>query len=86
MSVIAQEKIEKASQHAKDKLVALGIEDQLIAEIEWCLGSYAADHNPEGLVEKTGAALDALKEYKKSHPRKVAKKLIDELEKAVSSN
>ncbi len=80
------EKIVKVSEEVKDKLSSLGIESQLVAEIEWCLGSYAADNNPEGLFEKAEVALNSLNEFKKSNPRKVSKKLIDDLTKAVKSN
>lgn len=79
---VSVEKIEKACTEAKDKLTALNIEEQLVSEIEWCLGSYANDGNPEGLVQKGKEALEALKKYKESNPRKVSKKLIDDLSKA----
>ena len=86
MSVVKKEKIEQACEQAKDKLVTLGIEETLVSEINWCLGSYSYDGNPVGLYEKAESALDVLKLYKKSHPRKVAKKLIEDLEKVISSN
>jgi len=76
------EKIEKACIDAKDKLVQLNIEEQLVSELEWCLGSYANDKNPEGLIQKGQEALEALKAFKADNPRKVAKKLIDDLSKA----
>lgn len=79
----SKEKIVKAAQEAKDKLNSLGIEEQLVSEIEWCLGSYAHDQNPDGLYMKTKEALEVLKEFKKSNSRKVSKKLIDDLTKAV---
>ncbi len=78
------EKIEKACVDAKDKLTQLNIEEALVSEIEWCLGSYAADGNPEGLALKGGEALEALKKFKESNPRKVSKKLIDDLSKALA--
>jgi hypothetical protein len=78
----SQEKIVKACQDAKDKLTALGIQEELVSELEWCLGSYAADNNPDGLYIKGKEALAALEKFKKSNPRKVSKKLIDDLSKA----
>lgn len=81
---MAAEKIEKALVEAKDKLASLGIAEQLVSEIEWCLGSYAFDSNPAGLYEKGSEAILALEEYKKDNPRKVSKKLLDDLVKAVS--
>lgn len=78
-----EEKIVKAAQDAKDKLISLGIEEQLVSELEWCLGSYAHDQNPDGLYMKTQEALDVFTEYKKSNPRKISKKLVDDLSKAL---
>ncbi len=80
--VVSVAKIEKACVEAKDKLNQLNIEEQLVSEIEWCLGSYANDGNPDGLIQKGGEALTALKKFKESNPRKVSKKLIDDLGKA----
>ncbi len=77
--------MEKVLIEAKDKLTQLGIEEQLVSEIEWCLGSYAHDQNPEGLFVKGAEAKAALESFKKGHPRKVSKKLIEDLNKAVST-
>lgn len=79
---MAVEKIKKALEAAKDKLSALGIEEQLVSEIEWCLGSYAHDGNPEGLFTKGAEAAKALSAFKKKNDKKVSKKLITDLEKA----
>lgn len=79
---VSVEKIEKACVDAKDKLTQLNIEEQLVGELEWCLGSYANDGNPEGLVLKGKEALSALENFKKDNPRKVSKKLIEDLGKA----
>ncbi len=79
---VSVEKIEQACVDAKDKLTKLNIEEQLVGELEWCLGSYANDGNPSGLVLKGKEALTALENFKKDNPRKVAKKFIDDLEKA----
>ena len=53
-------------------------------KIEWCLGSYNYDKNPEGLKEYGQKAADVLKEARQEKPRQVSQKLIDDLEKAVS--
>lgn len=79
------EKVVNALTEAKDKLSLLGIEEALVSEIEWCLGSYAHDGNPDGLFKKAVEAQKALEKFKKSNPRKVSKKLIDDLTKAVKS-
>ncbi len=82
---MAAEKIVEALTGAKDKLTTLGIEEQLVSEIEWCLGSFAHDSNPEGLYEKATEAASALEAFKKENPRKVSKKLIDDLTKAAKA-
>lgn len=79
----SEEKIEKACIDVKDKLTQLNIEEKLVAELEWCLGSYSNDKNPTGLIGKGGEALQALKKFKESNPRKVSKKLIDDLTKVL---
>ena len=78
---VSVEKIEKACVDTKDKLTQLNIEEQLVGELEWCLGSYANDGNPEGLVLKGKEALAALESFKKDNQRKVSKKLIEDLGK-----
>lgn len=82
---MSAEKMEKVLIEAKDKLTQLGIEEQLVSEIEWCLGSYAHDQNPSGLFVKGVEAKEALEKFKKDNPRKVSKKLIEDLSKAVSA-
>ena len=57
---VSVEKIEKACVDAKDKLTQLNIEEQLVGELEWCLGSYAHEGNPSGSVLKGKEALTAL--------------------------
>ena len=54
-------------------------------KLEWCLGSYEYDKNPEGLFEYGIKSLDTLKKVKSKEPRKVTKKMIDGLEKAILS-
>jgi len=55
------------------------------SNLKWCLGSYSYDKNPEGLFEYGIKSLDALKKVKSKEPRKVTKKVIDGLEKAILS-
>lgn len=82
---MSEEKIKESLLEAKDKMTQLGIEEQLVSEIEWCLGSYAHDGNAQGLYEKGAEAHKALTNYKDSNPRKVSKKLLDDLARAVKS-
>lgn len=56
----------------------------LSAKLEWCIGSYEFDKDPSGLVETGTMALHALKEFKTKNPRKVNKKVIENLEKVIS--
>lgn len=78
-------RIEDKLIEAKDKLTQLGIEDELVSEIEWCLGSYAHDQNPNGLFEKAEASLKALTKFKKQNGNKISKKLIDDLSRVIKS-
>lgn len=55
----------------------------IIANLEYCIGSYNFDKNPTGLVEYGYKALGILKEIKKNHPRKVSKTLISALEESL---
>ena len=63
------------------KLKDLGIDNQLQADLEWCLGSYKADNNPAGLYEMAKRALVVFKDNKST--KGVTAKLISDLEKAV---
>ena len=63
------------------KLKDLGIDNQLQADIEWCLGSYKADNNPVGLYEMAKRALVVFKDNKST--KGVTAKLISDLEKVV---
>jgi len=57
---------------------------ELNSKLIWCLGSYKNDKDPVGLIETGAMALNALKGYKTKNPRKVNKKIIDNLEKVIS--
>lgn len=77
--------LEKASTQAIATLQALGIEQQLQADLEWCLGSYHHDKNPSGLYDMTERALIALQEAKSRKAKGVTVKLLSDLEKALQS-
>ncbi len=53
------------------------------SKLEWCIGSYGYDKNPAGLHEFGAQSLDVLRKVKAKEPRKVTKKVIDNLEKAL---
>jgi hypothetical protein len=73
--------IVKTTEAALKKLKDLGIENQLQADLEWCIGSYKADKNPIGLYEMARRALVVFKENKSV--KGVTTKLINDLEKVV---
>ena len=73
--------IEKTSEVVLKKLKDLGIDSQLQADLEWCIGSYKADKNPIGLYEMTKRALVVFKDNKNT--KGVTAKSISDLEKAV---
>ena len=59
--------------------------NDLQSNLEYCLGSYDYDKNPSGLYEYGKIALEELKAFKASNPRKVNKKIITDLEKNLVS-
>ncbi|MDN3670144.1 hypothetical protein QWY93_12490 [Echinicola jeungdonensis] len=76
-------KLEKTVESVVEKLQKLKVNDHLVSELQWCLGSYRNDNNPSGLLEKGNIALVLLKQVKEKNSRSVSKKLIEDLEKAV---
>lgn len=56
---------------------------EIVAKLEFCIGSYNFDKNPAGLVEYGYKALGMLREIKKKHPRKISKELINSLEESL---
>lgn len=77
--------IEKACEEALKKLQELGIDAQLQADLEWCLGSYKADKNPAGLYEMAERSLQVLNAEKEKKTKGVTAKLTGDLEKALKS-
>ena len=73
--------IVKTSEAALKKLKELNIDNQLQADLEWCIGSYKADKNPIGLYEMARRALAVFKENKNT--KGVTAKFISDLEKVV---
>lgn len=75
--------IVKASETALQKLKDLGIDNQLQADLEWCIGSYRSDKNPVGLYEMVRRSIQVFKENKTT--KGVTAKLISDLEKVAQS-
>lgn len=75
--------IEQVNAEALKKLAALGLEEQLQRDMEWCLGSYRADRNPVGLYQTAEKALNVFRTEKEKKTKGVTARLINDLEKAV---
>ncbi|HTF20586.1 MAG TPA: hypothetical protein VK658_21085 [Chryseolinea sp.] len=82
---VADPSIEKATEEALSKLKALGLEPQLQADIEWCLGSFKADSNPSGLYQMTEKAIAVFEAEKEKKTKGVTSKLITDLQKALTA-
>lgn len=79
------EKLKKSCEDAVGAFQKLGNKkyNEIQSNLEWCIGSYSYDSNPAGLHEYGVQSLDVLKKVKTKEPRKVTKKVIDNLEKAI---
>lgn len=75
--------VEAASKLALSKLKELGLDQQLQSDLEWCIGSYGFDKNPDGLVAITGKALALLITEKAKKTKGITVKLITDLEGAL---
>jgi hypothetical protein len=58
--------------------------EDIISNLQFCIGSYNYDKNPSGLVEYGFKALDMLKEVRKNQPRKVSAQVINSLEASLA--
>ena len=76
--------IEKVSEDVLAKLKSLNIEQQLQADLEWCLGSYRFDQNASGLLEVVKKSLDILKQEHARKTKGVTATLISSIEKALA--
>lgn len=77
------EKFRDACVEATKAMTKLNKEEynELISNLKYCVGSYDFDKNPSGLFEYGTIAIKELRAFKKANPRKVNKKIIDNLEK-----
>lgn len=57
---------------------------QLAAELSWCWVSFQNDQNPTGVIEKATQALTFFRAAREKNAKAVAKKLVDDLEKALA--
>ncbi len=81
-----KEKLRNACQSASQVFAKInkGRYIDLQSKLEYCIGSYDHDKNPSGLIEYGKVALNELKAFKAQNPRKVNKKIIEDLEKQLS--
>jgi len=79
---VKSEKLKNACKAALLALKKLGNSgyDDLISKLHFVIGSYEFDKNPVGLYEFGEKALKVLNDVKKKSPKKISKKVIDDLE------
>jgi hypothetical protein len=82
----ANDKIEKACKDALAHFEKLGDERfyDIRSKLEFVLGSYGFDRNPIGLYEFALKSVEILENYKEQNTKKVPKKLLDSLHKAIN--
>ncbi|MBN8654025.1 MAG: hypothetical protein J0L67_21530 [Cytophagales bacterium] len=76
--------IEQVAESILDKFRTLNIEQQLQADLEWCLGSYRFDGNPVGLVDAINRSLFILKAEQIKKTKGVTATFISSIEKALA--
>jgi methyltransferase-like protein len=76
-------KMEKVVADVIEKLEKLKQTD-LASDLSWCWVSFQNDGNPVGVIEKATHALAAFNEAREKNSKAVAKKLVDDLEKALA--
>ena len=83
--VPATSTIEKVAVEVLTKLKVLNLEQQLQADIEWCLGSYRHDKNPTGLYEMAEKAFGIFKTEQAKKTKGITSKLVGDVEKVLKS-
>jgi hypothetical protein len=76
--------IEKVSEDILAKLKSLNIENQLQADLEWCLGSYRFDQNATGLLEVIRKAHEVLSQEYAKKTKGITSTLLSSIEKALA--
>lgn len=81
------DKFRNACEDAVQVFTKLKVDEHndIISKLEYCIGSYDYDKNPTGLYEYGAIALSELKSFKAANPRKVNKKIIENLEKYLAN-
>ena len=76
--------IEKVSEDILAKLKSLDSDQQLQADMEWCLGSYRFDQNAAGLLEAIAKAYDVLKQAHAKKTKGISATLLANIEKVLN--
>lgn len=77
------DKMEKLVAEVIEKLEKLK-QAELAADLSWCWVSFQNDQNPTGVEAKATQALATFKEAREKNAKAVAKKLVEDLEKALA--
>lgn len=80
----AKPALDAAAKDALNKLISLKIDQQLQADLEWCIGSYLHDQNPVGLIENLEKAIAIFKTELARKTKGITAKFIADLEKALN--
>jgi hypothetical protein len=83
--VKASPDLESVSKTVLEKLIELKLEDQLQADLEWCLGSYSHDKNPVGLIDSLKRSVEVFKAALSKKAKGVTTKFVAEIENALKS-
>lgn len=75
--------LEKTGEEILKKLKSLDLDQQLQADLEWCLGSFKHDKNPIGLIESAERALVVFKDALSKKTKGVTAKTIRDIEKVL---
>ena len=76
--------IEKVSEEILTKLKSLDLDQQLQADLEWCLGSYRYDQNATGLIEAMSKAHEVLKQAHTKKTKGITSTLLSTIEKVLN--
>ena len=82
----ASNDIAKTGEEVLKKLQSLRMNEQLQADIEWCLGSYRHDNNPVGLRETIRHAHTLLQEALAKKTKGLTAKFVSDVEKVLKWN
>ncbi|GMQ26817.1 hypothetical protein Aoki45_35000 [Algoriphagus sp. oki45] len=77
------EKMEKVIPAVIEKLEKIK-NTQLASELSWCWVSFQNDQNPVGVIAKAQEALTAFADAREKNAKAVAKKMVDDLQKALA--